>query len=52
MRPPRPTTGERWSSVGGKLVPTREAVRLPSNRAGLHLYDFCNTLFEFNFNAL
>ena len=32
MRPPRPTAGERWSSVGGKLVPAGEAVRLPSNQ--------------------
>lgn len=27
----RPTTGERWSSVGGELVLAWEAVRLPSN---------------------
>lgn len=37
MRSPRPTTGERWSSVGGKLVPTWDSVRLPSNRSGFHL---------------
>lgn len=28
MRPPRPTTGERWSSVGGKLVPAGGPSRL------------------------
>ena len=33
MRPPRPTTGERWSSVGGKLVPAGESTRLPSNQS-------------------
>lgn len=33
MGPPRPTAGERWSTVGGKLVLTGESVRLPSNQS-------------------
>lgn len=43
MGPPRPTTGERWSSVGGKLVLAGESVRLPSNQSAASPVRFVKT---------